>query len=150
MFDPALISTPTEHCRHNQSSSQPRASDQTSKVTLLVGIIVVVLPVSPRQSTVRLSRSHWLVSPRRIFSYGCGKKEKQNNRNIRRHMFRVCVWRSVTGCRVSPGDCGDLLSQRLDVGELDGLSSSSGFHHVALKTEELTVNLPLRFIFSPQ
>lgn len=52
-----------------------------------------------------------------------------------------CEARFVTGCSASPWDCGDLLSQGLDVSELDGLSSASGFNHITLETEELTVNL---------
>lgn len=47
----------------------------------------------------------------------------------------------ATGCSASPWNCGDLLPQGLDVGELDGLPPPSGFNHVTLKTEELTVNL---------
>lgn len=45
-----------------------------------------------------------------------------------------------TSFNVSPWDCGDLLSQGLDVGELDGLSSSSGFYHITLRTGDVTVS----------
>lgn len=49
-----------------------------------------------------------------------------------------------TGCWVLPGNGGELLLQCLIVGELDGLSSASGFDHVTLKEKCEGQNCPLK------
>ena len=50
-----------------------------------------------------------------------------------RHYIHAANLQSISGCRPLPRDCGELLFQRLDVSELDSLSSSSGLNHLTLK-----------------
>lgn len=59
--------------------------------------------------------------------------QKKSEKEILKHYKHAANLQLITGCVPLPGDCGELLFQCLDVGELDSLSSSSGLNHLTLK-----------------
>lgn len=161
MFEPALISKATAHCKRQTNSAENSPFSLTTAQKLLQMLLLKPHLHCPRPFSATLNQSastypRFHVGPGSICLISAGWfvlwwfsfAAAETNVNMKKVNALYLSGSSAAGNWLIPGNSGELLFQCLNVGKLDSLSSASGFDHITLKGNKCKgQSCPLREIF---